>query len=262
MPAGSGDAWPDDYERGRPSWPREVVDLPALPPSATVLDLGAGTGKLTRLLVSTFHRVIAVEPAEAMRRRLETLCPDAEAIPGTGQEIPLADASVDAVFAAQSFHCFDDARAVAEIARVLHPSGALVLMWNLPAGPWEPSTAAAEEVLTERGPSADEVSYDPLDLGKGPYYASDEWPLAEASFEPPQDVRLRNPQTLDRDGLVAYYASMGWVADLPEDARLPLLDEVRSRLNAAEYRRIWETHAHWTRLAPGVRRAASVRKCL
>lgn len=250
MPAGSLDRWPEDYERGRPGWPPEVVDLPGVPPTATVLDLGAGTGKLTRLLVPAFGRVVAVEPAEAMRRMLETLCPEAEALPGTGQEIPLGDASVDAVFAAQAFHWFDDERAVAEIARVLRPRGALVLMWNLPAEPWEPSTAAVEEILTRRGPKRSEVSYDPLDLG-GPRYASGEWPLAESSFEPLQETRLPNPQTLDRDGLVAYFASMGWLADLPDDERLPLLDEVRSLLAAPEYRRIWQTHVHWTRLAAG-----------
>jgi len=248
MPAGSLDRWPEDYERGRPGWPPEVVDLTGLPPTATVLDLGAGTGKLTRLLVPAFGRVVAVEPAEAMRRMLETLCPEAEALPGTGQEIPLADASVDAVFAAQAFHWFDDERAVAQIARVLRPRGALVLMWNLPAGPWEPSTAAVEELLAGRGPKPSEVSYDPLDLG-GPRYASGEWPLAESSFEPLQEMRLPNPQTLDRDGLVAFYASMGWLADLPDDERLPLLDEVRSLLTAAEYRRLWETQVHWTRAA-------------
>ena len=75
-----------------------------------------------------------------MRRLLETLGPEAEALAGTGQEVPLADATVDAVFAAQAFHWFDDERAVAEIVRVLRPGGALVLMWNVPAGPWEPST--------------------------------------------------------------------------------------------------------------------------
>jgi ubiquinone/menaquinone biosynthesis C-methylase UbiE len=176
MPAGSRDRWPEDYERGRPGWPSEVVDLPGLPPTATVLDLGAGTGKLTRLLVPAFGRVVAVEPADAMRRILGTLCPEAEALPGTGQEIPLADASVDAVFAAQAFHWFDDERAIAEIARVLRPFGGLVLMWNLPAGPWQPSTAAAEDLLTALSPRPDEVSYDPLDLG-GPRYAPGEWPL-------------------------------------------------------------------------------------
>jgi SAM-dependent methyltransferase len=198
-----------------------------------VLDLGAGTGKLTRLLVPAFGRVVAVEPAEAMRRMLETLCAEAEALRGTGQEIPLANASVDAVFAAQAFHWFDDERAVAEIACVLRPRGALVLMWNLPAGPWEPSTAAVEELLTERGPKPSEVSYDPLDLGD-PRCASGKCTLAESSFEPLQAMRLPNPQTLDRAGLAAFFASMGWLADLPDDERLPLLDEVQSLITAAE----------------------------
>ena len=252
MPAGSGDSWAEDYDRGRPGWPSEVVDLLAIPPTATVLDLGAGTGKLTRHLVPAFSHVIVVEPAAPMRHILERLCPAAESLPGTGQHIPLAEASVDAVFAAQSFHWFDDERAVAEIARVLHPRGALVLMWNLPAGPWEPSTAAAEELLLSRGPRSSEASYDPLDLGKGARYAADEWALAESLFEPLQAMRLPNPQTLDRDGLVAYYASMGWLADLPDDTRLPLLDEVRLLLADAPYRRLWETHVHWTRLAGSV----------
>jgi ubiquinone/menaquinone biosynthesis C-methylase UbiE len=122
IPAGSVDRWPEDYERGRPGWPPGVVDIPGLPPAATVLDLGAGTGKLTRLLVSAFGRVIAVEPAEAMRRLLVKLCPEAEALAGPGQEISFPDASVDAVFAAQAFHWFDDERAVAEIARDLRPA--------------------------------------------------------------------------------------------------------------------------------------------
>lgn len=148
MPAGSLDRWPDDYERGRPGWPPEVVDIPGLPSAATVLDLGAGTGKLTRLLVSAFGRVVAVEPAEAMRRLLVTVCPGAEALAGTGEEIPLPDASVDSVFAAEAFHWFDGERALAEIARLLRPEGALVLMWNLPAAPTKPSIQAAERVLT------------------------------------------------------------------------------------------------------------------
>jgi SAM-dependent methyltransferase len=156
-----------------------------------------------------------------------------------------------AVFAAQAFHWFDDARALAEIARVLQPGGALVLMWNLPAGPTEPSIAAVEKLLNERVPKGD-LGYDPLDLG-GPRYASGEWgfAFAESPFEPLRAARLPNPQTLDREGLVAFFASMGWLADMPDTERLPLLDEVRSLLTADEYRRPWETHLHRTRVAAG-----------
>ena len=164
MPIGSLDRWPEDYERGRPGWPREAVDVAALPPTATVLELGAGTGKLTRLLVAAFDRVVALEPAEPMRRLLATQCPEAETVTGTAEDIPLADASVDAVFAAEAFHRFDKVRALGEIVRVLRPGGALVLLWNLPAGPTDPPIAALEQFLAERGPSPGDVDYDPLDL--------------------------------------------------------------------------------------------------
>ncbi len=70
-------------------------------------------------------------------------------------------------------------------------------------------------------------------------------------------MRLPNPQSIDRDGLAAFFASMGWIADLPDIDRLPLLDEVRSLLVAAEYRRPWETHVHWTRLAVGLQNVSS-----
>jgi SAM-dependent methyltransferase len=249
MPAGSGDSWPEDYERGRPSYPPEAVHIPGLPSASTVLDLGAGTGKLTRLLVTTFDRVVAVEPAEAMRRLLATLCPEAHALAGTAEEIPLADDSVDAVFAAEAFHWFDGERALAEIARVVRLRGTLVLLWNLPAGPTEPSIAAVDQLVRERAPR--DLGYDPGDLNAS-RYASGEWRAAFAGspFEELREARLPNPQTFDRDGLVAFLASMGWIADLPDGDRLPLLDRIRSLLGADEYRRPWETHVCWTRVHP------------
>lgn len=254
MPAGSGDRWPDQYERGRPGWPREAVEPVELPPTATVLDLGAGTGKLTRLLVTVCGRVVAVEPADAMRRVLAALCPQAEARPGSAQAIPLPDGSVDAVFAAEAFHWFDDDRSLAEIARVLRAGGALALLWNLPGGPWEPPIAAVEALLHERLPKGD-FDYDPLDLD-GPRRADGEWrgSFAAAGFEPVRHTRMPNPQSLDRDGLVAFFASMGWIADLDDEERMPLLAEVRSLLSDGEFRRLWMTHVYWTRLlvaAPG-----------
>jgi SAM-dependent methyltransferase len=249
MPAGSGDRWAEDYERGRPSYPPKVVDIPGLPQASTVLDLGAGTGKLTRLLVPTFENVVAVEPAHPMRHLLAGLCTDGEVLAGSAEEIPLGDASVDAVFAAEAFHWFDGNRAVAEIARVLRPRGALVLMWNLPAGPTEPSIEALEQLVSEHGPS--DLAYDPVDLGARAY-TSGQWRLAfvDSPFEKLQETRLPNLQVCDRAGLVALLASMGWVGDLPDAERLPLLDRIRSLLDADEYRRPWETHVCWTRLRP------------
>jgi SAM-dependent methyltransferase len=249
MPVGSGDRWPEDYDRGRPGYPSEALEVAGLPATSTVLDLGAGTGKLTRLLVRTYERVVAVEPAEAMRRLLAEACPEARALPGSAEEVPLADASVDAVFAAESFHWFDGGRALAEIARVLRPQGALVLMWNVPAGPTEPSTEAAERLLLEHLPAGLELGHEPLDLN-AERYASGRWRLAfaESPFEQLREARLPNIQTVARDDLVAFFASMGWVGDLPDEERLPLLDEAGSLLGADEYRRPWETHVCWTRL--------------
>jgi SAM-dependent methyltransferase len=254
MPAGSLDRWPEDYERGRPGWPPEVVDVPGLPPEATVLELGAGTGKLTRLLAPTFDRVVAVEPSDAMRRLLVTFCPEAEVRTGSAEAIPLADASVDAVFVAEAFHKFDAGPALAEIARVLRPGGVLLLLWNLPAGATEPSIAAAEGFLLDRAPEG--LAYDPVDLNTD-RFASGAWRVAFAGsrFEELREARLPNPQTVDREGLIAFFASMGWIGDLPDDERLPLLDEVRSLLAADEYHRLWETHVHWTRLAADIQNA-------
>jgi SAM-dependent methyltransferase len=245
MPAGSGDRWPADYERGRPGWPPEVADVPGLPPTATVLELAAGTGKLTRLLGATFARVIALEPAEPMRRALVRTCPDVEMVAASAESIPLPNASVDAVFVAEAFNHFDGPRAVEEMARVLRPDGPVVLMWNQPAGPWEPSIAAVEALLEERIARLGNLSYDPLDLG-GTQYTSGAW---KAPFPHElHELRFANEQTLDRDGLVAFLASMGWIADLPDEERLPLLDRIRSLLPADEYRRTWETQVWTTRL--------------
>ena len=242
--------WYEDYERGRPGYPLEVVRVSGLPSSATVLDLGAGTGKLTRLLASTFVRVVAVEPDDQMRRRLSALCPEAEPLAGNAEQIPIPSASVDAVFAAQSFHWFANERALAEIARVLRPRGDLVLMWNRPAGRTEPSIAAVEQLLEPHWPQGWELS---LDLGlSGSGHGADDWraAFAPSAFEELQEVRVLNPQTVRPEELVAFFGSMGWIATLPDEQRLPLLNEVRSLLTATEYRLPWETSVYRTRLAP------------
>jgi SAM-dependent methyltransferase len=128
--AGSfGDA-ADLYERARPSYPADAVDW-LIPAGATkIVDLGAGTGKLTRLLADRVSEVIAIDPSEGMLEQLRQEVPDASALVGTAEQMPLADNSVDGVFAAQAWHWVDVPRASVEVARVLRPGGRLGLIWN------------------------------------------------------------------------------------------------------------------------------------
>jgi SAM-dependent methyltransferase len=124
----------DRYERARPLYPESALsELAArcgLRPGTPVVDLGAGTGKLTRQLVALGADVVAVEPAAGMRARLAAEVPSVAILDGTAEDIPLPDASVDIVTAGQAFHWFDTRRALDEIARVLRPAGWLALLWN------------------------------------------------------------------------------------------------------------------------------------
>ncbi|MGN7779588.1 class I SAM-dependent methyltransferase [Mycolicibacterium sp. 22603] len=118
------------YERGRPSYPPDAIDW-LLPHGArTVLDLGAGTGKLTVRLVERGLDVVAVDPIPEMLDVLSSSLPGTPALLGTAEDIPLPDDSVDCVLVAQAWHWFDPQRAADEIARVLRPGGRLGLVWN------------------------------------------------------------------------------------------------------------------------------------
>lgn len=119
------------YERGRPSYPPEAIDW-LLPNGARdVLDLGAGTGKLTVRLVERGLDVIAVDPIPDMLEVLRNSLPDTPALLGTAEEIPLPDDSVDSVVVAQAWHWFDPERAIKEVARILRPGGRVGLVWNV-----------------------------------------------------------------------------------------------------------------------------------
>jgi ubiquinone/menaquinone biosynthesis C-methylase UbiE len=131
----------DAYERGRPGWPEDAVaTLLGRWGARQVLDLAAGTGKLTRLLVP-HAEVTAIEPVDGMRAVLEQQVPGAHVLAGTAEEIPLPDESVDAVFAAEAFHWFDLERAPAEIARVLRAGGHLAVLFNRPG--WDDDRRAS-----------------------------------------------------------------------------------------------------------------------
>src|SRR5262245_4607360 len=120
----------DAYERGRPTYPAEAVSWMLGDQPMTVLELGAGTGKLTRVLTSLGHDVHATDPDEAMLAVLEQRVPGVRTAVASAEDIPLADASVDVVIAAQAFHWFDLDLALPEIARVLRPQGRICLTWN------------------------------------------------------------------------------------------------------------------------------------
>jgi SAM-dependent methyltransferase len=120
----------DIYERSRPGYPDAAVDWLVPEGARTVLDLGAGTGKLTRSLAARGLDVVAVEPIAEMRANLAAALPEVRALEGTAEEIPLADDSVDAITVAQAWHWVDPGRATAEAARVLRPGGTLGLIWN------------------------------------------------------------------------------------------------------------------------------------
>jgi SAM-dependent methyltransferase len=118
-----------DYDRYRPPPPPHALDWLIPPGAQAILDLAAGTGVVTRELIGRAARVVAVEPDERMRAVLAASCPEAEALAGRGEDIPLPDASVDAVVVSAAWHWLDPGRAVPEITRVLRPSGRLGVIW-------------------------------------------------------------------------------------------------------------------------------------
>jgi SAM-dependent methyltransferase len=128
--ANSFDGAAEVYERARPTYPSDAVEWLLASAPRTVLDIGAGTGKFTRLIAPRVETVIALDPSERMLRELSAVVPSAELRIGSAEAIPLSPASVDAVYSAQAWHWVDTARAVPEVLRVLRPGGVFGLIWN------------------------------------------------------------------------------------------------------------------------------------
>ena len=227
-----------DYERGRPEYPERVADVAGLPPSAEVVDLAAGTGKLTRLLVRRFARVVAVEPDDALR----ALIPSGDAVAGSAEHLPLPDASVDGVFCAEAFHWFDAPLAVAEIARVLRPGGSLVICFNAPAGATEPPwPEEARDLVRRRRPAGGR-------LGGRHLVEEGAWrePFAVEPFEPLRFETAEHEHVQDTDGEIAHLLSISGLAVLPSEEREALRGELRAMLPATTWRmplrtEIWST---------------------
>jgi SAM-dependent methyltransferase len=216
----------DHYERGRPGWPEgavaSVIDRFG---AARVLDLAAGTGKLTRVLAEHADDVIAVEPLEGMRRQLEQHLPRVRVLTGTAEAIPLADGGVDAVFVAEAFHWFDLPRAVPEIARVLRPGGGLAVLWNRPqwdAFAWFDELWAVLRVHREAVTTTSSPDYE-----RAPWREALD---ADSRFEPLEDEDATHEQTTDRERLLAMIDSFSWIGGLPDDRREPALAACRAVL--------------------------------
>lgn len=198
------------YERARPGYPLGAVQWMVGDVPVDVVDLGAGTGKLTRALVALGHRVVAVEPLDEMRAQLEAAVPGARAIAGKAESMPLPDASADVVTSAQAFHWFDHDDALPEIGRVLRPGGRLALVWNSrdDRDPWMARLSAI--------------------IGNESIQESDVVPILEESglFRWIETARYSFEQALDRDGLIDLVLSRSYLAKLPPEDREPVLDAV------------------------------------
>ena len=219
------------YAYGRPTYPLDAVRW-VLPTSAqVVLDLAAGTGKLTERLLEAGVEVVAVEPLDEMRALVPAA---ARAMPGTAEQIPLPDASVDAVVVGQAFHWFDPSRALAEIARVLRPGGALGLFWNLDDDrvPW----VAELDDLTRT-----EARRSLLMSGEHPPYDG------RSDLTTPEHAIFDYAEDFDRDRLAAMVASQSRTILLAPQERADVLDRVRALAPGDQFRfpvvcQVWRGH--------------------
>ena len=236
--AASFGAIAEDYERGRPGWPERVAEIAELPADAVVLDLAAGTGKLTRVLARHFAGVIAVEPDDALR---ELIPGDVETLAGAAEEIPLADASVDGVFCAEAFHWFDAPRAAAEIARVLRPGGSVVVCFNTDGGATAPRWPdEARAVIARHRPPGEVGGRHLVDAGT--------WrdTFAAAPFEPLRFETAPHEHVQSREEAISQLLSISGFALLPESQREEMRVELRNVLPETTWRtpmlaEIWST---------------------
>jgi SAM-dependent methyltransferase len=209
------------YERGRPTYPEQAVDWLAgqlrLGPGRTVVDIGAGTGKLTRMLVPTEATVMAVEPVEAMSDLLRQLLPEVELRQGTADNTGLAPASVDAVTAGQAFHWFANPAGLTEFHRILRPGGGLGLIWNQRQRN-DPMWVSVDNLIDELRVSE-------------PDSHSQEWRrvFAESSlFSPLEVASFDQLQLVSSEELVDRVTSISYVAILPPDQKAELARRLRA----------------------------------
>lgn len=216
------------YERGRPEYAPAVIGAIAaelrIEPGAPVLDLAAGTGKLTRALLSAGLDVIAVEPQRPLREVLAAGVGGERVREGFAEAIPLPSGSVAAVTVADAFHWFDQAAALSEIRRVLRPDGGLAVLSTTPD--WGGASWA------------DEIGTLIADLRpEHPHFDGPSWQAAmraAVGWTVPREIRVTTSQPARPQRIVDYLASISWVAGLPEDQRAETLARIDAIVRAGE----------------------------
>ena len=224
----------DEYDRGRPDYPPAVIgalaaELGLAPgvagaPGARVLDLGAGTGKLSRALLGAGFDVIAVEPLDSMRELVAAHLGADRVKAGSAEAIPLPDASVDAVTMGDSFHWFEQPAALTEIRRVLRPGGGVAILNTLPD--WTGAAWAHEVGQLVAGARPEHPHFD------GPPWQ--EAVRLAGGFGAPREIRVTATQPTSPERILAHVASMSWVAAMPVEERTAHLDRARTLMADGE----------------------------
>jgi SAM-dependent methyltransferase len=219
----------DDYNRLRSGPPPEALDFLLPEGAADVLEIGAGTGILTRLLVERIPHVTAIEPDDRMRALLAASAPDVEAVQGHAEEIPAPSSSYDVVIAQSAWHWVDEARAVPEVARVLRPRGRLSLAW----------TGTDRSVDWMRSLWAGGVELDPdqkvdVDRGRGRRHTVNVEAGGPSPFEEPETRLFRWTRPMSKSDLVALAATYSRVIVMDDSARREHLDSMMRYLNEHE----------------------------
>jgi SAM-dependent methyltransferase len=236
----------ETYERVRPSYPDDAVawlaDNLEIALGRTVIDVAAGTGKLTRLLVPFGATVLAAEPVDGMRH---SFVPSLRVVPivaAAAEALPIAGESIDAITVAQAFHWFDADRAFAEFGRVLRASGRVGLIWNVRdrSSDWVNEVWSIMDRVEKRAPWRDHENWRASELGDRP------------GFGPLHNEVFRHEQLISPEGVVERIASVSHVAVLPAAERERVLDEVRAVLTGhpdargrAELRIPYRVDAYW-----------------